>query len=65
LGLPTLLLPSGLHIYSFLMTLSSDIFSTWPNHLSGSLYNIPTTYFIGSINSYKVRHWKIKVRIEL
>jgi hypothetical protein len=28
LGLPTLLLPSGLLIYSFLMTLSSDILST-------------------------------------
>jgi hypothetical protein len=34
LGLPTLLLSSGLLIYSFLMTLSSDILSTWPNHLN-------------------------------
>jgi hypothetical protein len=34
LGLPTLLLPSGLLIYSFVMTLSSDILSTWPNYLN-------------------------------
>jgi hypothetical protein len=43
-GLPTLLLPSGLLIYSFLMTLSSDIFLRDPSQscflwLSNSWYS--------------------------
>src|ERR1700755_1922022 len=57
LGLPTLLLPSGIHSRYLLGTLCSSILLTWPYHRSCPLSTISTTPLTPSSTINSIHIW--------